>query len=90
MMKPQNISSEQLKHISSKIDLAWNAHLIKQCHDEAEKYFGKNYWGLTIPECSETEFKTWWEKNKEIPYDSYYYEVAQFVWDQSVNISQIP
>lgn len=82
MMKPQNISSEQLKNISSKIDLAWNAHLEKQCHDEAEKYFGKNYWGLTISRRSEPEFKTWWETNKDIPYDSYYYEVAQFVWDK--------
>lgn len=81
-MKLQNISSEQLKSISSKIDLAWNAHLEKQCHDEAEKYFGKNYWGLTISECSEPEFKIWWEKNKELPYDSYYYEVAQYVWDK--------
>ena len=89
-MKPQNISSEQLKSISSKIDLAWNAHLEKQCHDEAERIFGKNYWGLTTSECSESKFKSWWETNKEIPYDSYYYEVAQFVWDQSVNISQIP
>ena len=82
MMKPQNISSEQLKHISSKIELAWNAHLERQCHSEAEKYFGQNYWGLTIPECSEPEFKAWWEKNKEIPYMSYYYEVAQYVWDK--------
>ena len=82
MMKPQNISSEQLKHISSKIDLAWDAHLDKQCHDEAEKYFGKNYWGLTISRRSEPEFKAWWEKNKDIPYDSYYYEVAQYVWDK--------
>ena len=64
------------------IDLAWNAHLTKQCHDEAERIFGKNYWGLTIPECSEPEFKAWWETNKEIPYDSYYYEVAQYVWDR--------
>ena len=82
MMKPQNISSEQLKHISSKIELAWNAHLERQCHSEAERIFGKNYWGLTIPECSEPEFKAWWETNKEIPYDSYYYEVAQYVWDK--------
>ena len=32
--------------IKTQIDLAWNAHLEKQCHDEAEKYFGKNYWGI--------------------------------------------
>ena len=76
--------------IKIQVEKAWIAHLDKQCHDEAEKYFGKNYWGLTITECSEPEFKTWWETNKEIPYDSYYYEVAQFVWDQSINISQIP
>lgn len=81
-MKPQNISLEQLKHISSKIDLAWNAHLEKQRHNEAEKYFGKNYWGLTIPECPESEFKTWWERNKDISYNSYYYEIAQYVWDK--------
>lgn len=80
MMKPQNISSEQLK-LASKIELAWNAHLEHQCKDEAEKYFGKNYWGLTIPECSESEFKAWWEKNKSVLYDNYYYEIAQYVWD---------
>ena len=67
--------------IKIQIDCAWNAHLEKQCHDEAEKYFGKNYWGLTISRRSEPEFKTWWEKNKDIPYDSYYYEIAQYVWD---------
>lgn len=68
--------------IKIKIDLACNAtHLDKKWHDEAEHWFGKNYWGLTISECSEEEFKTWWETNKEIPYDSYYYEVAQYVWD---------
>ena len=67
--------------IKTQIALAWNAHLTKQCHDEAERIFGKNYWGLTISRCSESEFKNWWEKNKELPYDSYYYEVAQFVWD---------
>ena len=72
------------------IDLAWNAHLERQCKDEAEKYFGKNCWGLTISRCSEPKFKLWWEKNKEIPYDSYYYELANYIWDQSVNISQIP
>ena len=89
MMKPQNISSEQLKHISSKIELAWNAHLEKQCNSEAEKYFGKNYWGLTISRCSEQDFKEWWERNKEIPYDSYYYEVAEYVWDLG-DLQQVP
>ena len=80
-MKPLNTSSEQLK-LANKIELAWNAHLTRQCVAEAEKYFGKNYWGLTISKCSEDEFKLWWERNKDIPYDSYYYEVAQFVWDE--------
>ncbi len=67
--------------LKTQIDLAWNAHLTRQCRDEAERIFGKNYWGLTISECPESEFKAWWERNKELPYDSYYYEVAQFVWD---------
>lgn len=77
------------KDIKLKIDLAWNAHLTKQCRDEAKKYFGKNYWGLTIPKCSEPEFKLWWETNKEIPYNSYYYEVAQFVWDSESSKNKI-
>ena len=64
------------------IDLAWNTHLDKQCHDEAEKYFGKNYWGLTISSCSEEDFKKWWLENKEIPYNKYYFELAQYVWDK--------
>ena len=46
--------------IKVQIDPAWNAHLDKQWHDEAEHWFGKNYWGLTIPKCSESEFKAWW------------------------------
>ena len=65
--------------------------LISKCQiEDAEEIFGKNYHELTISECPESEFKLWWENNKSIPYDSYYYEAAQFVWDQSVNISQIP
>lgn len=68
--------------IKIQVEKAWIAHLDKQYHDEAEKYFGKNYWGLTITECSELEFKEWWERNKNIPYDSYYYEVAQYVWNK--------
>jgi hypothetical protein len=51
------------------------------CHKEAEKYFGKYYWGLTISRCSEEEFKKWWNKNKEISYNSYFYEIACYVWD---------
>ena len=68
--------------IKTQVEKAWIAHLDKQCHDEAERWFGKNYWGLTITECSELEFKEWWERNKNIPYDSYYYEVAQYVWNK--------
>lgn len=70
--------------IKNKIDLAWNDLLNKQCHKEAEKYFGKNYEGLTIPKCSEENFKNWWEKNKNIPYNSYYYEVANYVWSSEI------
>lgn len=83
MMKPQNNSSEQLKHISSKISSAWNAHLTKQCWLEAEKYFGKDAKELSLQKCPEPEFKAWWENNKkDIPYNGYYYTVAQFVWDE--------
>jgi hypothetical protein len=64
------------------IDLAWNAHLTRQCWLEAEKLFGQNVKELTISKCSEPEFKLWWENNKNIPYNSYYYEVAQFVWNE--------
>lgn len=56
--------------------------LISKCKiEDAEEIFGKNYHELTIPECPESEFRLWWENNKNIPYDSYYYEAAQFVWD---------
>lgn len=57
--------------------------------EEAEKYFGKNYWGLTISRCSEPEFKSWWEFNKELPYDKFYYDVAQYIWDLA-EIHQVP
>lgn len=63
------------------IDGRIKSHVQAQ-HEEAERFFGKNYWGLTISRCSEEEFKTWWERNKDIPYNSYYYEVAQYVWDK--------
>lgn len=71
-----------MKRNNIEIKIDRNDCLEKQGHDEAEKCFGKNYWGLTIPECSEPEFKLWWEKNKEISYDSHYYKVAQYVWDK--------
>lgn len=51
------------------------------CRKEAEKYFGKYYWGLTIDKCSEEEFIKWWNKNKEIPYNNYFYELACYVWN---------
>ena len=51
------------------------------CRKEAEKYFGKYYWGLTTDRCSEEEFIKWWNRNKEIPYNSYFYELACYVWD---------
>lgn len=69
-------------NIKSVIDLAWNAHLTKQCWEEARKLFGKNIEELTISQCSEPEFKLWWQKNKDIPYNSRYYEVASFIWDE--------
>lgn len=50
------------------------------CH-ESEKYFGKYYYGLTIGKCSEEEFIKWWNKNKEIQYNSYFYELACYIWD---------
>jgi predicted CoA-binding protein len=51
------------------------------CHKEAEKCFGENYCNLTINKCSEEEFVKWWNKNKEISYNSYFYEIACYVWD---------
>lgn len=38
--------------------------------------------GLTITRRSELEFQLWWEKNKVIPYNSKYYELACYVWDK--------
>lgn len=51
------------------------------CHKEAEKYFGKYYCELTISKCSEEEFTKWWNKNKEILYNNYYYELACYIWN---------
>ena len=51
------------------------------CQQEAEKYFGEHCWDLTIDRCSEEEFIEWWNFSKDIPYDKYYYELAQYVWD---------
>jgi hypothetical protein len=31
---------------------------------------------------SEEEFKLWWEKNKDVPYNEYFYELILFVWDE--------
>jgi hypothetical protein len=71
-----------MKNVCSKIDQAFLRLQDDICHKEAEKWFGKNYWGLTISRTTEEEFKKWWEKNKDIPYDTYYYEVACYVWDK--------
>ena len=49
---------------------------------EVEKYFGKHGWGLSITRTDEQSFQSWWQRNKDIPYDNYYYEVACHIWDR--------
>lgn len=71
--------------IQEYIDYQIKSHIQAQ-HEESEKFFGKNYWGLTISRCSEEEFKLWWKKNKTIRYHSYYYRLAEYVWD----LQQVP
>lgn len=72
--------SKSNSEIQECIDYQIKSHIQAQ-HEESEKFFGKNYWGLTISRCSEEEFKLWWKKNKTIRYHSYYYRLAQYVWD---------
>ena len=68
--------------IQEQIDNLFDEHCKQICHSEAEKYFGKYYWGLTISRCSEEEFIKWWNKNKEIPYNNYFYELACYIWNK--------
>ena len=69
--------------IKAKIDLAWNAHLEQICFKECESVFGTNWKGLTIPRCSEEEFRQWWKTYSPKEYNSHYYEVATFIWDSA-------
>ena len=71
--------------IEEQIDNLFDEHCKQICQQEAEKYFGKYYWGLTISKCSEEEFIKWWNKNKEISYNSYFYELACYVWNNQNN-----
>lgn len=49
----------------------------------AQYYFGITFAGLTIKPCSETEFRSWYEKNYELPYTKEAYEAASFIWNKS-------
>ena len=69
--------------IKAKIYLTWNAHLEQICFKECEYVFGENWKGLTIPRCSEEEFRQWWKTYSPKEYNSYYYEVATFIWDSA-------
>lgn len=53
---------------------------MKTLYTESERCFGTFFWGLTISRCSEQEFQLWWNKNKCIEYNVYYYILAQYVW----------
>lgn len=76
-----------MKNVRFKIDQAFLR--LQDDHKEAEKWFGKNYWGLTISRTTEEEFKKWWKNNKDIPYNNYYYEVACYIWDKQ-DLIQVP
>lgn len=75
------ITKEKLAILCEKIDKLFLEQQNNICHRSSEEWFGKNYWGLTIPRCSEEDFILWWNKNKNIPYNSYFYELACYVWD---------
>lgn len=64
-----------------KIDKLRLEHYNNICHKECEKYLGKDYKDLIIPRCTEEEFILWWNKNKNIPYNNYFYELVCYVWD---------
>ena len=48
----------------------------------AQYYFGITFAGLTIKPCNETEFRSWYEKNYELPYTKEAYEAATFIWNK--------
>lgn len=76
-----------MKNVRFKIDQTFLR--LQDDHQEAEKWFGKNYWGLTILRTTEKEFKKWWENNKDIPYETYYYKIACYIWDKQ-DLIQVP
>lgn len=76
-----------MKNVRFKIDQTFLR--LQDDHQEAEKWFGKNYGGLTILRTTEEEFKKWWKNNKDIPYDTYYYTIACYVWDKQ-DLIQVP
>ena len=70
-----------MKTIQKYVDEAWSKHLAKMADEELSKYFGKDYESFTLEKCSEEKFKFWWESNKEIPYDEYYFDLVNIIWN---------
>ena len=61
------------------VDREWVEHQRSICWQEVKRHLGNSY---PMDRISEEEFKTWWQENKNIPYNEYYYDLIQFVWNE--------
>ena len=65
--------------IFDEVDRLWIKHQRNICWQEVKRHLGDSY---SVDKISEEEFKLWWQENKNIPYNEYFYELIQFVWDE--------
>ena len=61
------------------VDRQWLEHQRSIYWQEVKRHLGDSY---PMDKISEEEFKLWWEKNKDVPYNEYFYELILFVWDE--------
>ena len=61
------------------VDRQWLEHQRSICWQEVKRHLGDSY---PMDKISEEEFQKWWKQNKNIPYNEYFYELIQFVWDE--------